>query len=249
MHYTAIAASDGVGEGSSAVCPPLVDCPSGMGYVQVIARRLRQTREVTVTNLSIPGGVLSPEIEALGNSLGRRPPGNLLQRGAPFVPRSTTLVTVFMGGNDANTIAAGAVARGGDPAAFVAAHVQGFARDMHQLLDVVRERAPTAQIVVLNLPNFAGLPFTQRLSLAERRLIQDVSVRLSTEGINPLAGRATVVDLLCDPRSYAPSNYSADGFHPGDAGYAAIADLVWAAVQNGAGHPPAAASCGAMRVV
>ncbi len=249
VHYTAIAASDGVGEGGSVRCPPFVDCPNGTGYVQIIARRLRETREVTVTNLSLPSGVLSPDIEALANTLGRRPLGNLLERGAPFVPRTTTLVTIFMGGNDANTIAAGAAAQGGDPVAFITTQVQGFARDLGRMLDTVRGRAPTAQVVLLNLPNFAGLPFAQGRTAAERRLLQEASVRITTDAVNPLSARVTVVDLLCDPRSYAPSNYSSDGFHPSDTGYAFIADLVWTAIQNASAHPPPAASCGPMGVV
>lgn len=248
VHYTAIAASDGVGVGSSQPCLPLTDCPTGNGYVQIVARRLRETRQVTVMNLSLPGGVLSPDIEALGNSLGRRPAGNLLQRAAPFVPRETTLLTVFVGGNDVNTIAAGAAVQG-DPAAFIAAQVQGFNRDLSQLLDTARGRAAGAQVVVLNVPNFAGLPFAQGFSAAERRLLQETSVRLTTEAINPRAGRVAVVDLMCDGRSYVASNYSSDGFHPSDTGYAFIAELVWAAVQNGPAQPPPQGSCAPMRQV
>ena len=247
VHYTAIAASDGVGVGGSQVCPPLVDCPNGGGYVQIVARRLRETRTVTVTNLSLPGAVLSPDLETLGDSLGRRPTGNLLQRAAPFVPQPTTLLTVFAGGNDANTIAAGAAAQGSGGSAFIGAQVQGFARDLVALLDTARGRAPTAQVVVLNLPNLAALPYANGLGPAERTLLRETSVRITTDAINPLAGRATIVDLMCDAQSYLPGNYSSDGFHPSDMGYAFIADRVWAAIQNGEAHPPPAASCAAMQ--
>lgn len=245
VHYTAIAQSDGIGAGSSQPCLPLTDCPNGTGYVQIIARRLRATREVTVMNLSVPGGVLSPDIEALGNSLGRRPTGNLLERAAVFVPRDTQLLTVFAGGNDANTIAAGAAGQG-DPDAFITAQVQGFSRDIVALLDIARGRAPGAQVVVLNLPNFAGLPYAQAFSADDRRLLQQASARLTTEAINPLAGRVAVVDLMCDGRTYQAAHYSSDGFHPSDSGYAFIADLVWTAIQNGNGHPPPPGSCAQM---
>ncbi len=247
VHYTAIAQSDGIGVGSSQPCVPLADCPNGTGYVQIIARRLRETREVTVTNLSLPGGVLSPDIEALGNSLGRRPTGNLLARAAPFVPTTTRLLTVFVGGNDANTIAAGAATQG-DRDAFISAQVQGFSRDLTALLDTARNRAPSAQVIVVNLPNLAGLPYARAFSSGDRELLQQASVRLTREAINPLAGRVTVVDLMCDGRSYDPANYSSDGFHPSDSGYLLIADLVWAAIQNGNGHPPPPASCAQMNV-
>jgi lysophospholipase L1-like esterase len=249
VHYAALAASDGVGYGSSSPCPPFVDCPDGLGYVQIIARRLRASREVRVTNLSLPAAVLSPELEQLGNSLGRGIPWNLLQRGAPFVPTNATLVTIFTGGNDTNTIAAGAAVQGGNAASFIDAQVNGFRRDFVQLLDVVRQRAPAAQVVVMNVPNFAALPFTQGFTPAERRIMQDVSVRLSVEAINPQASRVTVVDLLCDPRSYTPALYSADGFHPSDAGYRFLSEIVLAAIQAGNGAPRPAAGCAYMQIV
>ena len=249
VHYTAIAASDGIGFGSSQPCLPYADCPNGTGYVQIIARRLRETREVTVSNLSWPGAVLSADLEALGNTLGRRPSGNLMQRAAPFVSRDTTLVTIFVGGNDANTIAAGAAAQGGDTGAYIGGQVQGFSRDLGQLLDAVRGRAPSARVVLINLPNLAGVPFAQAFTPGERRLLQEAAVRLTTEAINPLAGRHAIVDLMCDGRSYLASNYSSDGFHPSDSGYAFIAELVLTAIQNGGAHPPPGASCGAMRML
>jgi lysophospholipase L1-like esterase len=49
-----------------------------------------------------------------------------------------------------------------------------------------------------------------------------------------------VVDLMCDPRSYIPSNYSSDGFHPNDAGYAFMAEAVTRAVNSGSLPPPRA---------
>src|SRR6266436_3157064 len=39
--YDAVGASDADGVGSSVFCPPLVDCPNGMGYPQVAARQLK----------------------------------------------------------------------------------------------------------------------------------------------------------------------------------------------------------------
>ena len=58
----------------------------------------------------------------------------------------------------------------------------------------------------------------------------------------------TVVDLLCNPRSYQGSTYSSDGFHPNDTGYAYIADELIKAINAGS-HPPPAASCPQMTLV
>ena len=70
--YTAIGASDTTGFGSSVPCMPLTSCPLGTGYVQLIERRLESSgKTVTLLNIGIPGAVLGPEVEALGDSLGR----------------------------------------------------------------------------------------------------------------------------------------------------------------------------------
>jgi lysophospholipase L1-like esterase len=66
--------------------------------------------------------------------------------------------------------------------------------------------------------------------------------------VNALASQnVRVVDLMCDSRSYDPGNYSSDGFHPNDRGYAFMADLLHEAAM-GSGAPPAT-SCAQMAVV
>ena len=87
-------------------------------------------------------------------------------------------------------------------------------------------------LVIANLPNFAGLPFTQGYSLQRKQVMQRISVGFSREAVNVLTVQnVSVVDLLCDPRSYDPANYSSDGFHPNDRGYAFIADAFLAAIR------------------
>src|SRR3954463_15382601 len=130
--YTAIGASDAIGFGSSAPCLPFSVCPDGRGYVAVVARELGSDgTTVTVSNLGIPGTVLSPAIQAIGNQYGSSIPGNFLDQEMPFVPRSSTVVTVFAGGNDTNAIGR-AVERGGaggDPNGYIDAQVRSFAGD------------------------------------------------------------------------------------------------------------------------
>jgi hypothetical protein len=62
--YTAIGASDAAGVGSSAVCIPFTECPNGMGYVQVIARRLAEGRQVKLPTSSSRRRA-QPELQAL----------------------------------------------------------------------------------------------------------------------------------------------------------------------------------------
>jgi lysophospholipase L1-like esterase len=249
--YTPIGASDAAGVGASVPCLPLAtSCRESTAYVGLIQRRLAETRTVSLLNLALPGGVLSPDIEAIGDELGRNIPGNFLTMLVPFVPPTTTLVTVFAGGNDTTTLAlAVAAGRGGaDPSTYIAQQVQGFARDYGRLIDAVRSRAPGAFIVVANVPNFGALPYVAGRPVAERRIVQEIAVRLTRDAINPLSSRVPVVDLMCDARSYQPGAYSADGFHPSDQGYAYLAEAYLQAITTGTAAAPQA-SCAAMTLV
>ena len=248
VFYSAIGASDGIGFGSTVPCLPFADCPDGTGYVPLTVRRLRADGKiVTLTNLSIPGHVLSRDIQNIGNSIGRGIDGNFIEREMPFVPRNSTLVTVFAGGNDANTIGE-AVARGQggtDPAAFIATQVSNFGRDMRTLYSGIRERAPNARIIVLNLPNMAGLPYSAPLTVAQKRILQSIAVGFSAQTNTLVQQGALVIDLMCDARSYQAGNYSSDGFHPNDAGYAYMHALIYPVTLTGSAPPPSA-SCAPM---
>ena len=247
--YTAIGASDAAGVGGSVVCAPFTACPDGTGYVPVIARDLRAGgATVTLMNLGIPAAVLSRRIQDIGNTYGRGIPGNLIDDEAPFVPKATTLVTVFAGGNDTNAVATAVAngAGGSDPNGYIDAQVQAFATDYLALVAAVKQRAPSARIVVANLPNFAGMPYTSGLSAADKRIMQRISVGFSTQAVNPLAGQGiAVVDLLCDARFLQPAIFSADGFHPNDAGYRLLADVMLRAINESA-YPAPQGSCDQM---
>jgi lysophospholipase L1-like esterase len=245
VFYTAIGASDAVGAGGTVQCFPFADCPDGTGYVPLTARRLRADGKiVTLTNLGTPGAVLNAEIQNLGNSIGRPIQHNFLDRELPFVPRNTTLVTIFAGGNDANTVGeAVAAGRGGaDPTAFITTHVTNYGRDYRALVSGVRERAPNARIIVLNLPNMAGLPYAATLTVAQKRILQAIAVGMSAQANSLVQQGALVIDTMCDARSYQGANYSSDGFHPNDAGYAFMHALIYPAATTGSAPPPSA-SC------
>jgi lysophospholipase L1-like esterase len=244
IFYTAIGASDGIGIGSSRPCLPFVDCPDGLGYVQILHRRLRDTgRTVDHRNLSLPGAVLSPAIFQLAASIGRPIEdlaGNFLERQAPFVLSNTTHVTIFAGGNDANVIAQATLAgRGGsDPNAFIDAQVRQWGVDLEDLIGRIRSRAPNARIVALNMINLAGAPYIASRPPSEKSIMQRIAVGIS-DRVNALTSRQVlVVDLMCDARLYQPSNYSSDGFHPGDGGYAVFAEDTLPSLKDGVNNQP-----------
>jgi lysophospholipase L1-like esterase len=242
--YTALGASDAMGIGASVPCIPLTDCPGGTAYVPRVLRHLRETTSNTaLTNLGIPGAVMSREVQDLANSVGIGVNQNILQNEGPFVPRDTTVLTVFAGGNDVNHIATAldrGAAGGGDPNAYIDGRIADFVNDYVELLGIVRGRSASTRIVALNLPNFAGLPFAVGRPTRDRQWLQRLSVGFSQQAVNTLVGQGIpVVDLLCNPRAYQGSSYSSDGFHPNDAGYAFMAEEIIRAL-NGQSAPPAA---------
>ena len=71
---------------------------------------------------------------------------------------------------------------------------------------------------------------------------------MSRTVVNALTAQSVVVvDLMCDARSYLSSNYSADGLHPNDAGYAFIAAEVVRAITST--YPAPQSSCPGMTIV
>ena len=250
--YTSIGASDAIGWGSSMFCIPFADCPNGRGYVQVATRELR-ARGFTVnqSNLGLPGAVISRRVQDLGAQWGRSADANILEQEAPFVTAGTTLVTIFAGANDINTVtsALGGGAGAADQTAFINSQIQAFGQDFATLLRMVREKTPSVRIIVLNLPNMGAMPFLANAPLQHRRAAQMLSVGMTTTVINPsISSGVMVIDLMCDARSSQTSTYSSDGFHPSDTGYAWIAAEVVAATTSASYRAPAS-SCAQMTSV
>ena len=251
INYTAVGASDVTGVGSSVLCP-LADCPDGTGYVQDTIRLLRaQGFTVSVRNLGIPTAVIGPDFEALGQLYNHTIVGNFIQQEMPFVQANATLVTVFAGVNEINTVTAalGGGAGGSDPNGYVDAQVKAFAADYTTLVNGLRDRAGTPRFVLLNVPNAAGLPFLAGASLAQRQAAQRAAVGMTRTAVNTLVSSSvSVIDLMCDTRSYLASNYSSDGLHPNDAGYAFIASEMVKAVTSSS-YPVPQSTCAAMTIV
>ena len=252
IFYTAVGASDANGVGSSVECLPLADCPNGMGYVPVTVRALKgQGFTVTNLNLGIPTTVIGGDFASLGAKYGRTIVGNMIANEMPFVQTNATVITIFAGVNEINVITAalGGGEGGSDPNAFIDAQVRLFANDYSALLAGIRARAGSPRIVILNVPNAAGLPFLANASLAQRQAAQRAAVGMTRTAVNPLVSSSvTVVDLMCDGRSYFGFNYAADGLHPNDAGHAFISAEVVKAITTSS-YPSPQSSCTGMTLV
>ena len=249
VRYTAIGASDAIGVGASVVCVPFTPCENGTGYVPLLARRVAGSREVTLTNLGIPGAVLSPTIYQIAQAHGRDIPANYVDREMPFVPSNATLITIFGGANDTNALgdAIERGAAGNDVRGYIATQVRAFGADYERLVRGVRTRAPEGFIILLNVPNMAGLPYAAGYSQSRRQVLQAISVGFAQEANRQAGPGVVVLDVLCDPQVYDRGRYSGDGFHPNDAGYAYLAERLLTVV-NGA-TPSVAAACSQMNLV
>jgi lysophospholipase L1-like esterase len=202
-------------------------------------------------NLGIPAAVISRRVQDLGVQYGHSTSANFLDEEAPFVSQQASLVTIFAGANDVNTItsALGGGAGAGDQVGFINNQIQAFGQDYATLLRIVRDKAPSARIVVLNLPNMGAMPFRSNSTQQLRRAAQMLAVGITTTVINPnIANGVVVLDLMCDPRSYQAATYSSDGFHPSDIGYAWMAAEVVTAATMASYRAPAS-SCPQMTLV
>jgi lysophospholipase L1-like esterase len=251
--YSAIGASDANGVGSSALCVPFTDCPNGMGYVPVTVRALRG-RGFTVNhlNLGIAGAVIGRDFQALAQQFNRFVPANFIEQEMPFVQTTATAVTIFAGLNEINvtTGALGGGAGGSDPNGYIDAQVRAFGADYATLFSGIKARVAsgTPRVIMLNVPNAAGLPYLAGASLAQRQAAQRLAVGMTRTVVNPFTSQnVVVIDLMCDARSYLPSNYSSDGLHPNDAGYAFISSEVVRAITSS--YPAPQSSCSAMTIV
>jgi lysophospholipase L1-like esterase len=247
VRYTAVGASDAIGYGASVECFPFSPCPNGTGYVQTVQRRLDLAHEdFESTNLGIPGAVVSRRIQQLGASIGRDIFATFTEGQMPFVPRDSTIVTLFAGGNDVNTV--GAAVRnghaGGNIDGYIASQISAFAGEFQALVNGIRSRATNTRVIVLNLPNMARLPYSAGLSSNEREWMRRLSVGYSAAMNAVRSSDVLVIDLMCHAPIYNSGIYSPDGFHPNDSGYAELANLVTAALTS---PPPApATTCGFM---
>jgi len=201
--------------------------------------------------VSLKGKSATQVSEALGRMYNHTIVGNFIQQEMPFVQRDATLVTIFAGLNEVNTITAalGGGAGGGDPNGYIDNQVKAFGADYATLLSGIRGRAGAPRMVILNVPNAAGLPYLAGASLVQRQAAQRAAVGMTRTSVNALVSSSvSVIDLMCDARSYLSSNYSSDGLHPNDAGYAFMASEIVRAITSGS-YPAPQSNCSAMAIV
>jgi hypothetical protein len=159
---------------------------------------------------------------------------------------SSTVVTIFALVSRGQTSPAGG-AGGADTSGYIDTQVRFSPPIMRRLWPCPRN--PPSARIILNVPNPAGLPFLANAPLAQRQAAQRAAVGMTRTAVNVLASSSvTIVDLMCDARSYVASNYAGDGLHPNDAGYAFIAAEVVKAITSSS-YPAPQSSCTGMTIV
>ena len=143
-----------------------------------------------LTNLGIPASVLSPAIHqiAQANESDIRPISSIAS--CRFMPVNTTLVTIFRGANDTNALAEAIDkgAAGNDLQGNIATQVRAFGADYDRLVRGVRSQAADAFIIVVNVPNMAGLPYASAYSVSRRQVkLQAIAVGFARGPIARLA--------------------------------------------------------------
>jgi lysophospholipase L1-like esterase len=108
-----------------------------------------------------------------------------------------------------------------------------FSRDFSSLVRVLHRVVPHAQIIIFNVPDIAVSPIFENAAKPKlRRLVAEYNLTVAT------AARrigAPVVDLYTiseRARHDIDRFFSADLFHPSDAGHEAIAAAAWPTVQR-----------------
>lgn len=114
--------------------------------------------------------------------------------------------------------------------------VEKFARNFEEIVKRLKAET-TAQIVVSNLPDISYAPVVP-VSLREQTRGQ---INLFNARIGEIAGRygLTPVDAYTETHAVMPTHpefFSADGFHPSDAGYEYWAKTMWPAVKSALGE-------------
>ncbi|RYX86242.1 hypothetical protein EON83_03190 [bacterium] len=101
-----------------------------------------------------------------------------------------------------------------------------FNTALSQIVTAIKNTGST--LVVCNVPKVGDLPASRAYTPSQRAGINTIAQTLNT-GITSVCSPVSVpvLDLNSDPDATDPTNLSADGFHPNNAGHQKLADKIW----------------------
>jgi lysophospholipase L1-like esterase len=202
---------------SPSLVPPF--CDSGTSFVADLAHELaaRNGSAISVLNLGISGGQVS----------------TVIAKEIALVPKEATIITIYIGTNNIRDLA-DAVLSGGNQTSLLSNLKSSF----ETMLTDVRARAPSARIVLVNLPNQRYIAGPAAAASPHFRAYNNLS-QAYDRMVNAYYPRYPVVDLACDPRSYLPQNIShaPSSPHPNTLGHAVLAQDILAILRNPSSPP------------
>jgi lysophospholipase L1-like esterase len=244
---------------TDSALPSPANCPSGMGFAPLFARQLTNgTPNSAFVDLGVPGATLDGTDENYANqSWGPYTSGvhaDLLDTELAAVNlQNADVVTVYIGKNDVNVLyeavtnAQANVYNAPDQPSRIQAAISDFGTRYQAAVKKIRSlMRPDARLIVFNLMNVGRQPGTviDAQPTVDKTVLQALSVGITLNYINPLvapgntSGVYAVIDMLCAmPSNYDASEYSSDGVHPNDDGYAKLEAAVYSVVANGPQAP------------
>jgi lysophospholipase L1-like esterase len=224
--YVALGDSITAGTGVVKSCKPFpqhpVDieeyCPTGTSYAILTAKALRSAGIANhFMNLGIPGASVD----------------RVLTDELPLLPAEATLVTLYIGTNDSRQF--------GETKETVNDVVDKFEALYAKLLMAIREKAPKARIVLINIPNEKSVGITYHLTDLQQERFDAISQAMD-RFINSHYPQYEVVDTICDPHSYIATHRDKGSVHPNEIGAAELAQGVLSVLLSKHPSPPPA-SC------
>lgn len=183
--------------------------PNTAGYVYLISDWMKARYTYwTLINRGV-SGYTAPDI--VNNTL------------SPAVADQPQIVTLWVGGND--VVKSAAVLE--STATLAARYRTAYTTILHRL------RTETgAFIVTANIPDISRTPVANGYPSFLKTLAKNDTLALNAVIAEVAAAEnVPVVDLYSNPESYNPANFSSDGFHPNNAGYALMAQQYEAVIQ------------------
>lgn len=190
-------------------------CPDGKSYAILVAKALRKAGIAgKFMNLGIPGAKVE----------------RILNDELPYLPSNATFVTIYIGTNDSRDVL--------DLKVPISAVVDRYKQDYLKLLGEIKTKAPQARVVLVNIPNEREIASTYHIPEAVLPRY-DATSQLIDKFIDELFPAFTIVDTICDPKSYIVAHRYKGTVHPTDAGAADLAAAIIAtSVQNPSPEPP-----------
>jgi len=192
-------------------------CPDGKSYAALVALAMRKAGIAgRFMNLGISGATVDWVIDDE----------------MPYLPAETTLVTLYVGTNDARFVRRTGMS--------VAENVKQYESQYEKLLGMIHTRAPEARIVLVNIPNYQTINAEGNFAEKDPNDLErfGATSQIFTKFVDGHYPHYPVADTICQAYSYDMGVHFNKSAHPNEAGSALLADAVIHAITDKPAAPP-----------